>query len=150
MSIPFELLWAPLEGFGLQANYSDTDSSIQPLGPDFPNEPLPGLSKYVANGTLYYERYGFAARVSARHRSKFVGEVQGFGGDREKRAFDSETVTDVQLGYTFQSGPLQDLSLLLQVNNIENEPFRTIDGDGRPQNFSEYGRTFLFGVNYKF
>ena len=150
VSIPFEMLWAPLEGFGIQANYSDTDSSIQPLGPDFPNEPLPGLSKYVTNGTVYFERWGFAARVSARHRSEFVGEVQGFGGDREKRAFGAETVTDVQLGYTFQSGPMKDLSILLQVNNLENEPFQTLNGDGWPQSFSEYGRTYLFGVNYKF
>ncbi|HEY0503249.1 MAG TPA: TonB-dependent receptor [Lysobacter sp.] len=150
VSVPLELLWAPLEGFGIQANYSDTDSSIQPNGPDFPSEPLPGLSKYVANGTVYYERFGFAARVSARHRSEFVGEVQGFGGDRTKTSFGAETVTDVQLGYTFQSGPLQDLSILLQVNNIENEPFQTLNGDGYPQSFSEYGRTYLFGVNYKF
>ena len=150
VSVPLDLLWAPLEGFGIQANYSDTDSSIQPNGPDFPNEPLPGLSKYVSNGTVYYERFGFAARVSARHRSEFVGEVQGFGGDRTKTSFGAETVTDVQLGYTFQSGPMQDLSILLQVNNIENEPFQTLNGDGYPQSFSEYGRTYLFGVNYKF
>lgn len=150
ISVPLELLWAPLEGFGIQANYSDTDSSIQPLGPEFPDEPLPGLSKYVSNGTVYFERWGFAARVSARHRSEFVGEVQGFGGDRTKTSFGEETVTDVQLGYTFQSGPLQDLSVLLQVNNLENEPFQTLNTDGYPQSFSEFGRTYLFGVNYKF
>jgi iron complex outermembrane receptor protein len=149
VSLPFDLLWAPLDGFGIQANYSDTDSSIQPLGPAFPNEPLPGLSKYVSNVTLYFERWGFSARASQRHRSEFVGEVQGFGGDRTRISFAGETVTDVQLGYTLQSGPLQNLSLLLQVNNLENEPFRTLT-DGRPNTFSEYGRTYLFGVNYRF
>ena len=80
-SLPFEVLWEPLEGFGIQANYSDTKSSVQPLGPGFPDEPLPGLSKYVSNITLYYDRYGFSARVAQRHRSEFVGEVQAFGGD---------------------------------------------------------------------
>lgn len=151
-SLPLDLLWEPLEGFGVQANYSDTDSSIQPLGPSSPSEPLPGLSKYVSSGTVYFERWGFSARVAARHRSDFVGEVQGFGGDREKIAIEAETVTDVQLGYTIQSGPLKDLSFLLQVNNLENEPFKTsFDGqDDRPRKFNEYGRTYLFGVNYKF
>lgn len=152
VSIPLEMLWAPLEGFGVQANYSEVDSEIRPDGPNRPATTLPGLSKYVSNATVYYERFGFSARVSQRTRSDFRGEVQGFGGDRTVRIFEGEKVTDVQLGYTIQSGPLENLSFLLQVNNIENEPFRsTFDGrSDRPREFFEYGRTYLFGVNYRF
>jgi iron complex outermembrane receptor protein len=152
VSLPLDILWEPLMGFGVQANYSDTSSDIQPQGPAFPNEPLPGLSKYISNITVYYERFGFSTRVSQRHRSQFVGEVQGFGGDRTRRTFEGETVTDLQLGYTFQSGPLKDVSLLLQVNNLENEPFRSSfnGNDLQPREYFEYGRTYLFGVNYRF
>lgn len=152
VSVPLDVIWEPLLGFGIQANYSDTKSSVQPLGPNFPNEPLPGLSKYVSNITVYYERYGFSSRVSQRHRSQFVGEVQGFGGDRTRRTFEGETVTDLQLGYSIQSGPLKDVSFLLQVNNLENEPFRSsFGGDNtRPREYFEYGRTYLFGVNYRY
>jgi iron complex outermembrane recepter protein len=152
VSIPLDVLWEPLLGFGIQANYSDTTSSVQPLGPNSPNEPLPGLSKYVSNITGYYERFGFSARVSQRHRSQFVGEVQGFGGDRTRRTFEGETVTDVQLGYTIQDGPLKNLGFLLQVNNLENEPFRSsFNGDNnRPREYFEYGRTYLFGVNWRY
>ena len=66
--------------------------------------------------------------------------------------FAGEGVTDVQLGYTFQSGPLENLALLLQVNNLENEPYRTIsDGlDERPHQYFEFGRTYLLGLNYRF
>lgn len=151
VSIPFDLLWQPLEGFGLSANYSDTQSSIHPNGPGT-TEPLPGLSKYVTNVTAYYERFGFSTRASRRSRSAFLGEVQGFGGDREKIFFDGESVTDIQLGYTFQSGAMKNLSLLLQVNNIENEPFRSNydQRDDRPRQFFEYGRTYLVGANYRF
>lgn len=151
VSLPFEILWEPLQGFGLQANYSDTKSDISPNGPGT-SEPLQGLSKYVSNITAYYERYGFSARVAQRHRSKFLGEVEGFGGDRTKIAFNGETVTDVQLGYTLQSGMLKDLSFLLQVNNLENEPFTSsFDGrSDRPKQYFEYGRTYLLGVNYRF
>jgi len=151
-SIPLDLLWEPLQGFGIQASYSDTRSSIQPRGPAFPDEPLPGLSKYVTNLTVYYERFGFSARVAQRHRSDFLGEVQGFGGDRERIFFNAETVTDVQLGYSFQNGALKNLGLLLQVNNLENEPF-TSSYDGlsdRPRQYWGYGRTYLLGVNYRF
>jgi iron complex outermembrane recepter protein len=152
VSVPLDVLWEPLMGFGIQANYSDTKSSVQPLGPSSPSEPMPGLSKYVSNITAYYERFGFSARVSQRHRSAFVGEVQGFGGDRTRRTFEGETVTDVQLGYTFQSGPLENLGILLQVNNLENEPFRSSfnGNNAQPREYFEYGRTYLFGVNYRF
>ncbi len=152
VSLPLDVLWEPLLGFGIQANYSDTTSSVQPLGPSSPNEPLPGLSKYVSNITAYYERFGFSTRVSQRHRSQFVGEVQGFGGDRNRRTFEGETVTDVQMGYTFQSGAMKNLSILLQVNNLENEPFRSsFNGDNtRPREYFEYGRTYLFGLNYRY
>ncbi len=152
VSVPLDVLWEPLMGFGIQANYSDTTSSVQPLGPSSPNEPLPGLSKYVSNITAYYERFGFSARVSQRHRSQFVGEVQGFGGDRTRRTFEGETVTDLQLGYTIQSGMLKNLGFLLQVNNLENEPFRSSFGgnDAQPREYFEYGRTYLFGVNWRY
>lgn len=151
VSVPFEMIWAPLEGFGFVGSYSETESDIQPFGPDS-SQPLPGLSKYVSNMTVYYDRYGFQARVASRKRSDFFGEVEGFGGDRTRRNFVGERVTDVQLGYTFQNGPLQNLGILLQVNNIENEPFRSqFDGrDDRPNEFTEYGRTYLLGVNYRF
>lgn len=151
-SVPLDVIWEPLLGFGIQLNYSDTKSSVQPLGPSSPNEPLPGLSKYVSNITAYYERYGFSTRVSQRHRSQFVGEVQGFGGDRTRRTFEGETVTDLQMGYSFQSGALKNLSFLLQVNNLENEPFRSSfnGNNAQPREYFEYGRTYLFGVNYRY
>jgi iron complex outermembrane recepter protein len=151
VSVPFEILWAPLEGFGVLGSYSDTTSDIKPFGPNS-SQPLPGLSKYVSSLTLYYDRYGFSARVASRSRSEFFGEVQGFGGDRARRSFDGETVTDMQVGYTFQNGPLKNLGILLQVNNLENEPFKSSfdSRSDRPREYFEYGRTYLFGVNYRY
>lgn len=154
VSVPFDIMWAPLEGFGVVASYSDTRSSIKPAGPDNPDEPLPGLSKYVSNLTLYYERAGFSIRGSQRTRSRFLGEIQGdgsVGGDRQKVQFDGDKVVDFQVGYTFQEGPMKDLSLLFQVNNLTDEPYKRINNvSDRPDEYTEYGRTYLLGVGYKF
>lgn len=151
LSIPFSMLWEPLEGFGMQSSYTDSSTSIQPDGPETAG-PLPGFSKYTSNVTLYYERYGFSARASRRSRSEFLGEVQGFGGDRTRVFFEGESVLDLQLGYQIQSGTLKDLSFLFQVSNLGDEPFRSnFDGiDDRPRQYFEYGRNYLFGVNYRF
>ncbi len=152
VSVPFDLLWAPLEGFGIQASYSTTHSRVTP-DPEGPAIDLPGLSKEVSNVTLYYERYGFSTRVSRRHRSPFLGEVTGFGNDRQDRYINHEDIVDLQIGYAFpETSALNGLSVLFQVNNITNEPYREYfpDFTGLPRMFNEYGRTALLGVTYKF
>ena len=152
VSIPFNLFTPALEGFGIQANHSDTDSSIKRQGPDGPDEPIAGLSDKVTNITLYYERAGFQARVSQRKRSDFLGEIQGFGADRTPRYIKGEEVLDAQIGYSFADGTsLEGLSLLLQVNNLTDEPYREYFFDsGLAQRYEEYGRSVLFGVGYTF
>ena len=152
ISVPLDILWNPLKGFGIQASYSDTKSSISPNGPGT-SEPLPGLSKYVSNVTAYYENHGFSVRYSRRSRSAFRAETRGFGADLQLINIDGETVQDAQVNYTFNSGALEGLAFYLQVSNIGDEPFTTSDAgdpDARPIQFFEYGRTTLLGFSYKF
>jgi iron complex outermembrane recepter protein len=151
VSTPFDIFHPALEGFGALFSASATDSEIQPDPTQAPTA-LPGLSETVVNGTLYYERYGFQARVSSRYRSDFLGEVAGFGNGRTLRSVAAENVVDAQVGYEFQSGPLEGLSILAQVNNLTDEPFKTFEnGDERRTiDYQSYGRTFAVGVNYRF
>jgi iron complex outermembrane receptor protein len=148
-SVPLNLLTPVLDGFGVQASVSITDSKIKPFG-DADTRPLPGLSKDVATFTAYYEKYGFSARVATRYRDKFIAEIEGFGADREYRFAKPETVTDLQLGYEVQSGPVKGLNFLLQVNNLTDEPYTEVDSAGSVLKQDKYGKTYLFGVTYKF
>jgi iron complex outermembrane receptor protein len=151
VSVPFDILWEPLEGFGATFSASYTESDIV-SNPGNPSQPLPGLSEKVANLTVYYERHGFQARISNRYRSEFLGELSGVGTDRIQRMVGAESVVDAQVGYEFQSGPLEGLSLLAQVNNLTDEQFKTFEnGDERRViDYQQYGRTFLVGVNYRY
>ncbi|MBE5314011.1 MAG: TonB-dependent receptor [Xanthomonadales bacterium] len=151
VSVPFDLFWEPLEGFGLQGHYTDTRTSISPNGPGT-NEPLPGFSKYTSNVTLYWERFGWGIRASRRHRSEFVGEIQNVFLDREKVLINREAIVDLQVNYTFMEGPLKDLAFFFQINNLRDEPFSTtFDSDPlRPREYVEYGRNALLGVSYRF
>jgi iron complex outermembrane receptor protein len=153
VSIPLDVLWSRLDGFGIQASYSDTKSSIHPLGSGGPETPLPGLSKYISNVTAYYEHAGFSIRYSRRTRSAFLGEDRAFGADLGLANKNAEVVEDAQVNYDFHSGWAKGLSLYLQVSNIGDEPsstFDTFDPEGRPLTFYEYGRTTLLGFSYKF
>lgn len=149
-SVPLNMLAPALDGFGIVASHAYTDSAIQPFGPGS-TSPLPGLSKNVSQLTVYYEKFGFSARVGARKRSEFLAEIEDFGADRGFRFARGETLVDVQLGYEIQSGVARGVNFLLQLNNATNEPYREYNqGNGRDTKLDEYGRTILFGVSYRF
>ncbi|HEY0491146.1 MAG TPA: TonB-dependent receptor [Telluria sp.] len=152
-SLPFSMVTRYLDGFGAVANAAYTTSSVSL--PDTAEGgsgkmPLPGLSEKVASLTLYYEKHGFSARVANRYRSDFVGEVSTFTGDRTPTYIAAERIVDLQLGYEFQEGPLKNLSFNLSMNNLTDATFKRYRKT--KDNIIEevqYGKTILFGVNYK-
>lgn len=150
LSLTGEMLTDALTGFGTVLTASLTDSNITP-NPGNPSQPLPGLSEDVYNATLYYDRFGFSARVSARFRSDFLGEVSGFGNGRNLTMVEGETIVDAQLGYRFDSGSLNGLSLTLQGFNLTDEPFQTFYNDDPRQirDYQVYGRYYMIGASYR-
>ena len=153
-SAPGELLTDWLQGFGAMVSVSQTDSSIKvqgaAAGTSSDNIPLPGLSKTVWNATVYFEKYGFSARVATRYRSNYIGEITDFSGSRALEYVRHEQITDLQTSYEFQKAPLLGLSLLFQVNNLTNTPFIDYAGDThRIRDYETFGRDFFFGFNYK-
>ncbi len=156
-SLPLNMLTPALSGFGIVASASFTSSDILIKDPESAssvgagNISLPGLSKRVSNLTAYYENSGFEVRISQRKRSDFIGEIGNFNGNRTLRYVVGESVTDAQVGYSFDSGSLKGLSLLLQANNLGNEAYKTYAGTkDRPLEYIRWGRSYLLGASYKF
>lgn len=151
-TLPFETFVSALEGFGVTGGVSYTKSKIQP-DPNTPASDIPGYSRWVANGTAYFEKGGFSVRGSMRYRSTFLGDFSGFGANRIRRRAKAETIIDAQIGYDFQSdSALEGLSLFIQGFNLTNEPFVAIN-PGEPlqvMNYQNYGRRFMGGFTYKF
>ena len=139
-----------LNGFGVIGSYSYTQSNI--VGnPDAPSQPLPGLSKHVANGTVFFEKAGFSTRGSIRYRSGFLAEVISLGPGATNRQARGETIVDAQIGYEIKHGPLKGLGFLVQGQNLTSEPFVTEDmASHLIIDYQDYGRRFLAGVAYKF
>ena len=156
-SLPFNLWSQALDGFGVVASASFTDSNIKIRDPESASSvgggdiSLPGLSDKVYNLTAYYERNGFEARINNRRRSDFIGEIGNFAGNRTLRYVVGENITDAQIGYAFGEGRFKGLGVQLQVSNLTNESYRTYAGTkDRPLEHIEWGRTVLLGLNYKF
>jgi iron complex outermembrane receptor protein len=162
VSLASELLNSNIKGFGIVMGGALTDSSIKPWGPTGGNAPIAGLSRKVANVTVYYERHGFAARVSERYRSANRQYITTFGppnpsGDVSPNGGFSmaqpENVTDGQISYTFsKASRLKNLSIFLQGYNLTNEPLVTYNNDDPRQviNYQKYGASYSFGASYKF
>lgn len=156
LALEGNMLSPMLDGFGVLGSTSVTSSDITD---DLTNLKLslPGLSKTVANVTFYYEKNGFSARISERYRSEFRGEITGLFADRSYLRILPDRQTDFQVGYEFQGGSYKGMSLLFQVNNLTNSPYKNVQdgnfaggtGGTQPREFSQYGRQILFGLNYK-
>jgi len=153
LSLEGGLLHPALDGFGLMGSKSNTMSSLHE-GNNV-NNPLDGLSGVVTNLTLYYEKAGFSARIGQRYRSPFQTTVRNQFGDSATAIISSEAIVDAQLGYAFESGPYKGLSLLLQVNNLTDTPYKTSVSSATngqlilPERYNTYGRQIMFGLNYK-
>ncbi len=151
-TLPFGVFSPALDGFGITGGVGYTKTSIKPtLGGA--SKDMPDYSKWVANGTVFFEKGGFNARGSVRYRSSFVGKFVGFGGELVDRRVLGEMIVDAQIGYDFRGeGPLSGLSVYVQGQNLTDEPFVAIDNESRMQvhNYQTYGRRYMAGFTYKF
>lgn len=164
VNMPFSMLGAWLDGFGVSAAHSYTDSSVRlptsafvtknnaPVFRDQVSEiGLPGLSKNVSSLRLYYEKHGFQLAWAAYKRSDFIGQILDYRSDSQFTFIKGETIVDLQAAYEFQSGWLKGWSAFIQGHNMTNEPFREYTNDpNQITNTVTYGRTYSAGLSVKF
>lgn len=157
VNMPLNLVSSWLDGFGVFVNHSNTSSNINLASVgintadiNIGTVPLPGLSKRVTNSGVYFEKWGFSARVASRSRSDFLGEVTDGVGDRRYTFIRAETIVDAQVGYEIQSGFLKGLAMRFEVSNAGNEDYvryrglRTDEAERKKD-----GKFYQFGLNYK-
>ncbi|MDE2308765.1 MAG: TonB-dependent receptor, partial [Xanthomonadaceae bacterium] len=151
LNLPANLITPALDGFGVILTGNRTKSSLVYAGNSSPIT-VPGLSKWVANGTLYYQHNGFEARVSDSYRSNFLGEVSGISATRIEQTLQGGSTYDAQVSYTFDHGPLNGLTVIAQGSNLSNKTFVTFQNNDPRQvlNWESYGRRYEIGISYKF
>jgi iron complex outermembrane receptor protein len=151
----FGRLTRVLDGFGATGSISYTDYKLDKAAIDqLANNVLPGFSKWVYDLTGYYEKNGFQARASWRHRSKYEGEVVALFANLDHPLTQPDEQVDAQIGYTFQPGSrLDGFGVVLQVSNVLNSPYRTyfiVNGTPTLEKFEKYGRSWMLGASYHF
>lgn len=150
--LPGNVISESLDGFGLSVSASFLDSELDSAIDGGPIV-VPGLSEEIVNATLFYEKNGFSARASVRDREDFLGERFGISFSRQFTTVKGATIWDAQIGYDFgEAGieALDGLAISFQAQNITDEPYTTINGDGFVTDFQRYGRTYLINARYRF
>jgi len=144
---PLTFLPSPLDGFGVQANYTFVDSSIASTEPEA-QFGVPGTSRHSVSAIGYYEKYGLGVRLGYTYRTSFL---LGLGP------------TGLGVPLSNLQAPLSNLDLNVSyaiTKNIEiNGSINNIQGEGRrdfsvvPEallNFYNRPTTYTFGVRASF
>ena len=137
-----------LEGLGVIASAAFYDGSLDN------GASVPGLSEETYQGTLYYERGGFQARVSWTKRDDFRTEFPGLSLALTSTVDQGAEIIDAQIGFDFGLAGIEALDGLfisLQGQNLTDEDTLQTTGDAREVlKYQTFGANYLLNVNYKF
>lgn len=169
-----------LDGFGISGTVAVIESTVHiptapgcainnvntyqtPCQSGTPDGNLPQYSKYVANGSFYWEKNGLSLRINDRFRSKYDQEVVDYNGGLQPILGAAENIVDFQAGYDITSGPLKNLSFTFAAENITNTAMNSYTGaynaatktvtPATPKDtvyYKLFGTNLLFGVHYKY
>ena len=130
-----------LSGFGVDVNYTFTDSEVQVPGRD-QKQQLFGQSKNIYNASLFYEKYGLSARIAANFKGSYLDELQGSGPEQD-RYYDDNLNLDLSASYNIS----KKVRVFMELNNLLNEPLRYYHGNvNRPEQTEWYSIRGQAGV----
>ena len=130
------------------ATYTVQGPSVVPGGPNVSvrrNGTLFGLSKWAANGTLYYDDGHFSARVSVSYRSRYADANSGTGNVFE--GYNAAFNVDAAIRYQVT----RNIEVSLEGINLTDayrDRFTDIDANRVYEN-DHFGRTITLGARFR-
>jgi TonB-dependent receptor len=143
---------APFDGLGFSVNatfidgesvfptYNVTTGATGSVTEDF----IPLQPKRVYNAQLYWEKYGFTARVAMNYIDEYVRDV---GGISSSVTNNEATRWDAQVSYRIN----RNFTVFVEGKNIGNETKRWYNGTpNRPEDMDYIGWDGAAGVRFRF
>lgn len=137
---------SPFDGLGVAANFTAVEAEAQGSAVRAGDIPLALQSDRVATAQLFYEKYGFTARLAWSYRSKYLLALGATSAlDQYVDAYDS---LDARIAYAFAG---EKVSVFLEGSNLGDEPYRIYVGDkSRVIENERYGASYRMGVQLAF
>ncbi|SFR75696.1 TonB-dependent receptor [Sphingomonas jatrophae] len=140
-------------GFGILLNGTYNNSEAET--PDGRKVMFPGTSKWVMNASLFYEKYGFSARVSYQNRTKWIDAIGAFavtnGVFRGTTGGDEFWARDDELDASLRYAITPNLEVYADFANLLNGPGRRFAGvSARTLERETFGRRYTGGIRFNF
>ena len=143
----FDFLPGWASGFGVFANYTLTDAEIKTAASYAGRNTfvLPGQSDTIYNAALFYEKYGFSARVSYTHRSDFLEAI-----DATRPGLDLWVEGRGQLDFTSSYDFGNGVELFGEAKNLtDSAGVRYYGSKERTYEYEKFGYNVFVGVRFK-
>lgn len=150
LQVDFDTLAAALSGFGIIANYTYADATLDFVnvgGTEVVTQSFPGLSEHSANGTLYYETDVWGVRGSVAYRSDFVTDVEVGLTDEDSRGTFGSTFVDAS-AFVNVTDRLRISLEALNITNVKERDYS--DSSQRLTELRRSGSTFFAGLNFRY
>ncbi len=141
-----------LKGFGIEGNYTFTDSEMDVPEYSLDNnnnivvstktEKLPNQSANIFNAGIFYENSKLSVKLAGNYKGKSLAVVQG--NPENYRWYDKNFTLDISASYNLTN----KIKIYSEINNITNEALRYYHGDtNRPEQVEYYSIRGMLGVN---
>jgi TonB-dependent receptor len=119
----FTFLPGFLSGFGVSANYTHVSGHASAPGVRAGDIPLFFQSKNIGTAQLFFEKYGFTARIAYSYRSKYLDTLTGSADTDEYT--DSNGQLDVHASYQVT----RNVTVFADGTNLTDAPWRRFVGN---------------------
>ena len=144
----FAFLPGWMSGFGVFANYTVTDAEIKTAATYSGRNTfvLPGQSDEIYNAALFYEKYGFSARISYTHRSDYLEAI-----DATRPGMDLYVEGRGQLDFTTSFDFGNGVEVFGEAKNLtDSAGVRYYGSRERTYEYEKFGYNVFGGVRFKF
>ncbi len=132
------------EGLGFSANVTALDSKFKGIRGN--TYKLPGTSDLIYNASVFYENFGFSARLNYQYRDEWISPIES-----PDEVWGEQQRVDLSIAYEL---PFElagaTTSVYLNGNNLTDEVDLRFAGNGTVNQRESYGRSYLLGVRVGF
>ncbi|RBL92476.1 TonB-dependent receptor [Chitinophaga flava] len=139
------------KGFGIDANYTYTDSRVKIprfIGTEKTEDEsaIPKQAKHIFNASLIYEYRKLMARIAGNYKGKYLDVIRQAAGPDHYRWYAQNFTVDFSASYAITP----KIRTFLELNNITNAPVRYYHGTfDRVEQAEWYSIRGQIGVNVK-
>ncbi|MFC3034599.1 TonB-dependent receptor [Pseudoalteromonas fenneropenaei] len=139
-----EYLPEPFNGFGVQFNYTYVKSNYDDPELKAKGLPFQGMSKNSYNAVVYYEQYGFQARLAYNWRSRYLVDPEAWGGPAWIKDYGQ---LDASASYDIY----ENISIFAEASNLtNNRHWGYVKRDDQVSNLERFGTQIALGIRGSF